>query len=95
MFVTGLEEGLFPGRQKEDEDIEEERRISTLRSPGSERALSFLLEGSEDLGTPRSNTRRFIADIDPALIRVEGSPSFGDTTSFPRRNRRMGGAVRA
>ncbi|MDI9454260.1 MAG: UvrD-helicase domain-containing protein [Spirochaetota bacterium] len=88
VFVTGLEEGLFPGRQNEgDEDIQEERRIFYVAVTRARNELYLFSSRVRKIWgrTTFQHPSRFIADIDPALIRVEGSPSFGGYNSFSRR----------
>ncbi|MFA7559331.1 MAG: UvrD-helicase domain-containing protein [Sphaerochaeta sp.] len=78
VFVVGLEEQLFPGRQSEsDEDIQEERRIFYVAVTRARKELYLFsakvrrIWGKTSFQTPS----RFIGEIDPSLITVEGKPS--------------------
>ncbi len=71
VFVTGLEQGLFPGmRDSDDRDPEEERRLFYVALTRARKhlfltyALSRLKYGSRDYGVPSE----FLEDIDPRLL---------------------------
>ena len=88
VFVTGLEEGLFPGRLNEgDEDIQEERRIFYVAVTRARDELYLFSSRVRKIWgrTTFQHPSRFIEDIDPALIRIEGSPSPGGYNSFAKR----------
>lgn len=71
VFVTGLEEGLFPheGQEDEDRDQEEERRLFYVAITRAKRKLHLSLAhirriyGTDHLSEPSS----FLRDIDPSL----------------------------
>ncbi|NLZ76759.1 MAG: UvrD-helicase domain-containing protein [Spirochaetales bacterium] len=89
VFVTGLEEGLFPGHRNEsDEDIQEERRIFYVAVTRARNELCLFSSKVRKIWgkTSFQQPSRFIADIDPALIRVEGSPAPGGFPSFAKRD---------
>ena len=106
VFITGLEEGLFPGRTStSDADIEEERRIFYVAVTRARKQLFLLccnrrtMWGKSEYHTPS----RFLNEIPRELVTVEGH-AYG--TSFQgyrhqsaldeRRNRNQAysGAVR-
>src|SRR5208282_3944690 len=73
VFIAGMEEGLFPHSRSQDssEEIEEERRLCYV---GMTRARQYLYLSntiSRELYGVRQQSRpsRFMAEIDPALIR--------------------------
>ncbi len=77
VFVSGLEEELFPGRQNEsDEDIQEERRIFYVAVTRARSELYLLSSKVRRIWgrTTFQHPSRFISEIDPKLIHVEGSP---------------------
>lgn len=74
VFITGLEEGIFPGRSCESiEDIEEERRIFYVAITRARRELYLsncrmrTLWGSAHIQVPS----RFLSDIPPHLVQRE------------------------
>lgn len=85
VFVTGLEEGLFPGRAREsDEDIEEERRIFYVAITRARKELFLLccnrrtMWGKTNYQTPS----RFLENIPADLVMTEGK-GFGSSASLP------------
>ena len=76
VFITGMEEGLFPGRSAEsDEDIEEERRIFYVAVTRARKEL-FLLCCQRRMIWGRTAYQipsRFIDEISPEKLVVEGS----------------------
>jgi DNA helicase-2/ATP-dependent DNA helicase PcrA len=108
VFVTGLEEGVFPGKSREsDADIEEERRIFYVAITRARKEL-FLLSCSRRTMWGKTSYQlpsRFLNEIPKDLLQVEGSP-FGSTSRFSSyagqsaldakriRNDAYGGAVR-
>ena len=72
VFVTGMEEGLFPheGRDDEDRDEEEERRLFYVAVTRAKKRLVLTLArarriyGTEYLTEPSS----FLRDIDPSRV---------------------------
>ncbi|MBI3572201.1 UvrD-helicase domain-containing protein [Candidatus Kaiserbacteria bacterium] len=75
VFVSGMEEGLFPhqGTQEEDRDEEEERRLFYVAMTRAKQRLYLTLArirkiyGTDFLSEPSS----FLADIDRSLIRYD------------------------
>ena len=89
VFVTGLEEGLFPGRKNErEEDIQEERRIFYVAVTRARNELYLFSSKVRKIWgkTSFQNPSRFIDDIDPSLIQVEGSPAPQGFDSFAKRD---------
>lgn len=81
VFVTGLEEGLFPheGMGDEDRDEEEERRLFYVAVTRAKKRLILTLArvrriyGTDYLSSPSS----FLRDISPLLIRYEDADDYG------------------
>ena len=86
VFITGLEEGLFPHERLSDErtDTEEERRLFyvALTRAQTKVFLSFAhirtIFGSERVNVPSS----FLADIREELIEHTNPRGFGDTSGY-------------
>lgn len=87
VFVTGLEEGLFPhqGHEGEKRDEEEERRLFYVAVTRAKRRLALTLAyvrriyGTDFASEPSS----FIRDIDEGLISFsEGEPRYGERTIY-------------
>jgi len=87
VFVTGLEEGLFPhqGHEGEKRDEEEERRLFYVAVTRAKRRLSLTLAtvrriyGTDFVSEPSS----FIRDIDDGLITFsEGDDAYGERTIY-------------
>jgi DNA helicase-2/ATP-dependent DNA helicase PcrA len=75
VFVTGLEEGLFPLQQatQEKADLEEERRLFYVGATRAEQQLYLSWARSRyRYGEQTSNTRsRFLEEIDSDVVRTE------------------------
>ncbi len=75
VFVTGLEEGVFPGRAREsDDDIEEERRIFYVAVTRARKEL-FLLSCNRRTMWGKTSYQipsRFIDEIPSSLVDAEG-----------------------
>lgn len=84
VFVTGMEEGIFPGRSCDnDDDLEEERRIFYVSVTRARKEL-YLLSCKRRMIWGRTNYElpsRFLSEIPSNLILTEGRPSFGDNDS--------------
>lgn len=88
VFITGLEEGLFPHERLSDEKIdnEEERRLFYVALTRAKRkvCLSFAhmrtIFGSERINVPSC----FLADIREELIVSENPGGFGEESGFER-----------
>lgn len=84
VFVTGLEEGLFPHERLNERGIdeEEERRLFyvALTRAGKKVWLTYahsrLIFGSSRVNIPSS----FLIDIDPALVEMEGASTGSGNT---------------
>jgi DNA helicase-2/ATP-dependent DNA helicase PcrA len=81
VFVTGLEEGLFPheGMDSEERDEEEERRLFYVAVTRARKRLILTLArirriyGTDYLSEPSS----FLRDIDPLLIEYDEADEYG------------------
>lgn len=92
VFVTGIEESLFPGRNGENiEDVEEERRLFYVAVTRARNELYLLSAKQRRLHgyTSSQKPSRFLGEIDPSLLSIVGSPIeieaesesfFGDST---------------
>ncbi|MFI5353182.1 MAG: ATP-dependent helicase [Candidatus Binatales bacterium] len=73
VFIAGMEEGLFPHSRSQDssEEIEEERRLCYVGMTRARQYLYLTNTVSRELYGVRQQSRpsRFMAEIDPALIR--------------------------
>jgi DNA helicase-2/ATP-dependent DNA helicase PcrA len=73
VFIAGMEEGLFPHSRSQDssEEIEEERRLCYVGMTRARQYLYLTNTISRELYGVRQQSRpsRFMAEIDPALIR--------------------------
>ncbi len=80
VFVTGLEEGLFPlsGAAQNPEDLEEERRLFYVGTTRAERLLYLTYARSRyRYGEQESAVRsRFLDELDPSLLRTETGDPF-------------------
>lgn len=76
VFITGLEEGLFPGRaQESDDDLEEERRIFYVSVTRARQEL-YLLSAKRRMIWGRTNFQlpsRFIDEIPPGMLTIQGA----------------------
>ncbi len=99
VFVVGMEEGLFPGRNAEtDDDIEEERRTFYVALTRAKREL-YLLSAKRRMLWGRASFQepsRFLDEIDPSLLSIIGSqlehtrPSISQGQSWQRRPQSWG-----
>lgn len=75
VFVTGLEEELFPigGRNGDEADFEEERRLFYVACTRAEERLFFSYARSRyKFGEEKQSLRsRFLDEVDPAVVRTE------------------------
>lgn len=88
VFVTGLEEGLFPGRAREsDEDIEEERRIFYVAITRARKELFLLCSNRRTMWgkTSYQTPSRFLDDIPSTLVQSEGRGFGFSPAMFPSR----------
>ncbi|MFZ2886978.1 MAG: UvrD-helicase domain-containing protein [Minisyncoccia bacterium] len=78
VFVTGLEEGLFPSRRDDDRDPEEERRLFYVALTRARKYLYLTLAGTRAKYGMRehSHPSSFLDDIDSRLIKYAEMPSF-------------------
>jgi DNA helicase-2/ATP-dependent DNA helicase PcrA len=84
VFVTGLEEGLFPHERDESDktDDEEERRLFYVALTRAKRkayltyAMTRRIFGTRSINAPSE----FIAELDPDLAEVISTPSLYDET---------------
>jgi ATP-dependent DNA helicase UvrD/PcrA len=77
VFIAGMEEGLFPhNRSQGPSEIEEERRLFYVGMTRARRLLYLTNTLSRELFGTRQESRpsRFLAEIDPSLIRRAGPP---------------------
>ncbi len=77
VFVVGMEEGLFPGRNGgRDDDLEEERRTFYVALTRAKREL-FMLSAKRRMlwgKTTKQKPSRFLNEIDERLLTIIGSP---------------------
>ncbi len=75
VFVVGLEEELFPmgGRNGEEADFEEERRLFYVAITRAEKDLyfSFAKSRSRFGDVKRTKRSRFLDEVDPGVVRTE------------------------
>ena len=86
VFIAGMEEGLFPhSRAEQDTDIEEERRLLYVGMTRARRLLYLTNTLSRELYGRRQESRpsRFLAEIDPALIRTSAPPARNEPIRMP------------
>jgi DNA helicase II / ATP-dependent DNA helicase PcrA len=86
VFIAGMEEGLFPhSRAEGPSDIEEERRLLYVGMTRARRLLYLTNTLSRELYGRRQESRpsRFLAEIDPALIRRAGPPPRNEPIRMP------------
>jgi DNA helicase-2/ATP-dependent DNA helicase PcrA len=73
VFIAGMEEGLFPHSRSQDsgEELEEERRLCYVGMTRARRSLYLTNTVSREIYGSRQQSRhsRFLAEIDPALLR--------------------------
>ncbi len=77
VFIAGMEEGLFPHQRAREtgEELEEERRLCYVGMTRARELLYLSHTLSRELYGQRSEPRpsRFLAEVDPALVRRIGS----------------------
>lgn len=86
VFITGLEEGLFPHERDGDDgvDNEEERRLFYVALTRAERVayLTYALT-RRIFGTTSTNMpSEFISELDPALTQVVSTNNYGDVETI-------------
>jgi DNA helicase-2/ATP-dependent DNA helicase PcrA len=73
VFIAGMEEGLFPHQRSQEngDDVEEERRLCYVGMTRARQLLYLTNTLSRELYGQRNESRpsRFLAEIDPGLIR--------------------------
>lgn len=79
VFISGMEEGIFPGNQSiygTEEDIEEERRLAYVGITRAKKRLYLSNATSRMLfgRTERSRSSRFLAEIPDNLIELKNEP---------------------
>ena len=83
VFMTGMEEGVFPHSRSlfDEEEMEEERRLCYVGMTRAMRELHLLRANSRMLyGKPMHNTpSRFLSEVDPRYIQ-EGTPTTTKTS---------------
>lgn len=77
VFVTGLEEGLFPSHREDDRDTEEERRLFYVALTRARKFLYLTLAGSRARygARERAIPSSFLDDIDSRLIQYADIPA--------------------
>lgn len=77
VFITGLEERLFPLNSFEPEQLEEERRLFYVAmTRAQERIFLSWAQSRYMYGQPQQCIQsKFIAEIDPEIVRTEGGGS--------------------
>ncbi len=92
VFVTGLEEGLFPlaSASREQADLEEERRLFYVGATRAERHLFLTTARSRfRYGRHEESVRsRFLEEIDGAVVRTEGGRRFETKRKSAQTHRR-------
>lgn len=80
VYITGLEEELFPigGRSGEEVDIEEERRLFYVAITRAEKRLFFSFAKSRFRFGEQVQTRpsRFLEEVDASVVRTETGATF-------------------
>jgi len=80
VIISGMEEGLFPGRANEtDEDIEEERRIFYVSITRAKYLLYFTACRKRSIWGRSSYQMpsRFLRELPMEHVKIEGTPPFG------------------
>jgi DNA helicase-2/ATP-dependent DNA helicase PcrA len=86
VFIAGMEEGLFPhNRSQMPREIEEERRLLYVGMTRARRLLYLTNTLSRELFGTRQESRpsRFLAEIDPSLVRRAGPPPHTEPIRIP------------
>ena len=83
VFIVGLEENLFPmgGRNGEEADIEEERRLFYVAITRAEEQLFFSFSNNRyKFGEEQRMRRsRFLDEVDPGVVRTETGATINQT----------------
>lgn len=86
VFLAGMEEGVFPGRQVmfEPEEIEEERRLAYVGITRAKEKLYLTRAAVRTLygQTLPNRASRFVAEINPALLEYQGVAQRSDRTAY-------------
>ncbi|MEX1136887.1 MAG: UvrD-helicase domain-containing protein, partial [Balneolales bacterium] len=94
VFVVGLEEELFPigGRNGDEVDMEEERRLFYVAITRAERELFFSFARNRyKFGEEKQNPRsRFLDEVDPAVVRTETGGTIKQRDSFNLNHKHSG-----
>ena len=80
VIISGMEEGLFPGRANEtDDDIEEERRIFYVSITRARHLLYFTACRKRSIWGRSSYQMpsRFLRELPMEYVKIEGTPPFG------------------
>ncbi|MBC3516436.1 UvrD-helicase domain-containing protein [Neobittarella massiliensis] len=78
VFIAGMEDGIFPGRQSmySSEELEEERRLAYVGITRAKERL-YLLNTKQRMlfgATQRNPASRFLAEIPDEYLEVQGAP---------------------
>ena len=94
VFITGLEDELFPigARNGDDVDMEEERRLFYVAITRAQKELYFSyartrFKFGDDIPMKRS---RFLSEIDPAVLRTETGATYSGSSSRSYGSQRSG-----
>ncbi len=94
VFISGLEEGVFPHSRslQSDRELEEERRLAYVGMTRAREELHLLFAQRRTMfGTPSFNARsRFVDDIPTGLLEERGSGAFGRSGLREVRQERSG-----
>lgn len=94
IFVVGLEEELFPigGRNGDDVDMEEERRLFYVAITRAERELFFSFARNRyKFGEEKQNARsRFLDEVDPSVVRTETGGTIKQRDTFSLKQKHSG-----
>jgi DNA helicase II / ATP-dependent DNA helicase PcrA len=91
VFVTGLEERLFPLNPDERKELEEERRLFYVALTRAERKLYITYAKNRyRFGNSQSALRsRFVAELDGNLVVTEGGKRLSDVLADERESKRV------
>lgn len=86
VIMTGLEQGIFPREDKQDEDLEEERRLFYVGATRAMDELYITSCGQRRLfgRTQPMEPSLFLREMDKDCIRVVGDVPYGFTSSVSR-----------